>query len=116
MDSEAGPPPPPAIPVTITSREGIFADRMNSLSQTLAAMRGHEQGHHGWSGLYDALHMMLGYSEPALGRILDAVWNDRPHISDAHLVTLISAESSISSESTISIFFAIRSLSGTSAR
>ncbi|MEV6964421.1 hypothetical protein AB0M47_04835 [Hamadaea sp. NPDC051192] len=61
-----------------------------SMSATLAQIVGHQQGHHGWSQLYAALHHLHRLQHPPLRRLLETCWQRRPHISDVHLITLLS--------------------------
>ena len=80
----------PAAQVPVSDPRDDLADRLASLSRTLTAMSAHEQGHHGWSGLYEALRSLIGQDAPSLARVLTAAWSSRPHMSDSHLVTMIS--------------------------
>ncbi|MEU0480047.1 hypothetical protein ABZ260_12805 [Streptosporangium sp. NPDC006013] len=68
-----------------------LADSRERFARTLAAIRQHQQGHHGWGVLHRTLGELLASRYPALDRLLNAVWTARPHISDAHLITLIGA-------------------------
>ncbi|PJN22572.1 hypothetical protein [Kitasatospora sp. CB02891] len=67
----------------------MTGDRHASFSRTLAAMQGHQQGHHGWNAFHRALLDLTASSDPALDRILAAVRHKRPSMSDSHLITLL---------------------------
>ena len=60
-----------------------------SFGQMLQAMQWHQQGHHGWRLLQEAMAHLHSVGMPALTRLLVTCWQARPHISDAHLVTLL---------------------------
>lgn len=66
-----------------------WAHRHASLTRTLAAIQRHQQGHHGWRDLHEALEHLHATGHPELHSILRFCWTSRPHISDAHLITLL---------------------------
>ncbi|WP_433511788.1 hypothetical protein ACQP2T_49715 [Nonomuraea sp. CA-143628] len=69
----------------------MFHERQREFGRTLTAIQLHQQGHHGWSLLHQALDDLLSTKDAIFCRLLNAVWAARPDISDAHLVTLIGA-------------------------
>ncbi|KOU61311.1 hypothetical protein ADK57_28030 [Streptomyces sp. MMG1533] len=68
----------------------MLSTRKQSLLTALADMRQHEQGNHGWSLFHECLSK-VGESESSggLDRLLSTMWRQRPHISDAHAITLL---------------------------
>ncbi|HEX6682741.1 MAG TPA: hypothetical protein VF062_08100 [Candidatus Limnocylindrales bacterium] len=64
--------------------------RHSSFARALSAIQEHQQGHHGWSILHAAIHHLHAAGHTHLHDILDACWMRRPHISDSHLITLVS--------------------------
>ncbi|MFI6388899.1 hypothetical protein [Nonomuraea sp. NPDC050540] len=66
-------------------------ERRTQFGLTLTAIQRHRQGHHGWSALHRAFGRLLSAGDPAFCRLLDTAWAARPGISDAHLITLLSA-------------------------
>ncbi|QYC41681.1 hypothetical protein Nocox_20360 [Nonomuraea coxensis DSM 45129] len=69
----------------------MFQERRTAFDRTLAAIVQHQQGHHGWSHFHRLVRELLAGGHPEFSRVLETVWSARPHISDAHLITLTSA-------------------------
>lgn len=57
---------------------------------SLAVTQGHQQGSHGWDALHTLLYDLMAAGDAALDSLLQRVWSERPHVSDAHLITLMS--------------------------
>jgi len=63
--------------------------RYASFATTVAGMYDHQQGHHGWYVLYQALQVLVRERCHELVTLLEDCWDQRPVISDPHLVTLL---------------------------
>ncbi|MEU2977640.1 hypothetical protein ABZ678_11695 [Streptomyces hirsutus] len=68
----------------------MFSPRKESLREAVADMCHHQQGSHGWSAFHECLGVVAASRHPAgLDRLLASLWRSRPHISDAHTITLL---------------------------
>jgi hypothetical protein len=67
----------------------MWRSRRRRFTDTLASLARHPQGHHGWVKVHAALSTVHTQGCCSLERILATTWSIRPHISDAHLVTLL---------------------------
>lgn len=68
----------------------MLSTRKQSLLTALADMRQHEQGNHGWSMFHECLAKVAeSEASGGLDKLLAAMWQQRPHISDAHAITLL---------------------------
>ncbi|MGW3644644.1 hypothetical protein [Streptomyces sp. NPDC000878] len=68
----------------------MLSTRKQSLLTALADMGQHEQGNHGWSLFHECLSEVAeSEASGGLDRLLSAMWQQRPHISDAHAITLL---------------------------
>ncbi|WP_210586757.1 hypothetical protein [Streptomyces sp. GESEQ-35] len=68
----------------------MLSTRKQSLLTALAEMRQHQQGNHGWSLFHECLsEVARSEASAGLDQLLSAMWQRRPHISDAHAITLL---------------------------
>jgi len=68
----------------------VLSTRKQALLASLAEMRRHEQGSHGWSLFHESLSEVAeSAAGGGLDRVLSAMWRQRPDISDAHAITLL---------------------------
>ncbi|MET8979914.1 hypothetical protein ABZX85_30365 [Streptomyces sp. NPDC004539] len=68
----------------------MLSTRKQAMFTALADMRRHEQGSHGWSLFHESLSEVAESAAcGGLDQVLSALWRQRPHISDAHAITLL---------------------------
>ncbi|ONK13794.1 hypothetical protein [Streptomyces sp. MP131-18] len=68
----------------------MMLDRRDVLLRTLTDMQRHQQGNHGWAVLHESMALLAGAgSGSPMDAVLGSVWQSRPRMSEAHLITLL---------------------------